>query len=70
MARDSKNISPLRPGDFVYIPAGMPHLTYNLSATESCVAVIASTDPNDQESVILLPELAGIHPQIPTETRS
>jgi uncharacterized RmlC-like cupin family protein len=53
-------------GDFVYIPAGMPHLPYNLSATESCVAVIARTDPNEQESVILLPELDGIHPEIPT----
>jgi uncharacterized RmlC-like cupin family protein len=55
-------------GDFIYIPAGMPHLPYNLSATESCVAVIARTDPNEQESVILLPELVGIHPEIPTET--
>ena len=46
--------------DFLYIPAGMPHLPYNLSATESCVAVIARTDPNEQESVIMLPELDGI----------
>ncbi len=44
-------------GEFVYIPAGMPHLPYNLSDTESCVAVIARTDPNEQESVVLLPEL-------------
>jgi uncharacterized RmlC-like cupin family protein len=51
-----------RAGDFVYIPAGMPHLPYNLSSTESCVAVIARTDPNEQESVVLLPELDGIHP--------
>jgi uncharacterized RmlC-like cupin family protein len=35
----------------------MPHLPYNLSDTESCVAVIARTDPNEQESVVLLPEL-------------
>ena len=56
----------LFPANFVYIPAGMPHLPYNLSATESCVAVIARTDPNEQESVILLPELDGIHPEIPT----
>ena len=46
-----------RPGDFLYIPANMPHLPYNLSNTESCVAVIARTDPNEQESVVLLPEL-------------
>jgi uncharacterized RmlC-like cupin family protein len=48
-------------GDFVYIPAGVPHLPYNLSATESCVALVARTDPNEQESVVLLPELDGIH---------
>jgi uncharacterized RmlC-like cupin family protein len=35
----------------------MPHLPYNLSDTESCVAVVARTDPNEQESVRLLPEL-------------
>jgi uncharacterized RmlC-like cupin family protein len=35
----------------------MPHLPYNLSGTESCVAVVARTDPNEQESVVLLPEL-------------
>jgi uncharacterized RmlC-like cupin family protein len=49
-------------GDFVYIPADMPHLPYNRSDTESCVAVIARTDPNEQESVVLLPELDRIRP--------
>jgi uncharacterized RmlC-like cupin family protein len=44
-------------GEFVYIPANMPHMPYNPSATETCVAVIARTDPNEQESVVLLPEL-------------
>src|SRR5262249_1718146 len=44
-------------GDYLYIPAGMPHLPGNPSQTESCVAVIARTDPNEQESVVLLPEL-------------
>jgi uncharacterized RmlC-like cupin family protein len=46
-----------RAGDFVYIPADMPHQPYNLSDFESCVALIARTDPNDQESIVLLPEL-------------
>ena len=41
-------------GDFLYIPAGMPHQPYNLSTTESCSAVLARTDPNEQESVVLL----------------
>jgi uncharacterized RmlC-like cupin family protein len=48
-------------GDFVYIPAGVPHLPYNLSDTEPASAVIARTDPNEQESVVLLPELDKIH---------
>ena len=48
-------------GDFVYIPPGVPHLPYNASETEPCIAVIARTDPNEQESVRLLPDLDGIH---------
>jgi len=48
-------------GAFVYIPADVPHLPYNSSATETCVAVMARTDPNEQESVVLLPELDKIH---------
>ncbi len=44
-------------GEFIYIPAGMPHLPANPSATELAVAVLARTDPNEQESVELLPEL-------------
>ncbi len=50
------------PGDFFYIPADVPHLPYNPSKTESVTAVIARTDPNEQESVVLLPELESIHP--------
>ena len=42
-------------------PINMPHLPYNLSETENCVAVIARTDPNEQESVVLLPELDAVH---------
>ena len=49
-----------RAGDFVYIPADTPHLPYNLSQTEPAVAVVARTDPNEQESVVMLPELDGI----------
>jgi uncharacterized RmlC-like cupin family protein len=46
-----------QPGDFIYIPAGVPHLPANLSNTEPATAVVARTDPNEQESVVLLPEL-------------
>ena len=49
-------------GDFVYIPADTPHLPYNRSATEPAIAVVARTDPKEQESVVLLPELDAIHP--------
>src|SRR5271157_2364022 len=50
-----------RPGEFVYIPADTPHLPYNRSKTEPAVAIVARTDPNEQESVVLLPELDAIH---------
>ena len=53
-----------RAGDFLYIPANMPHLPYNMSGSESCVAVIARTDPDEQESVVLLPELELLHDQL------
>ncbi|MBL0374512.1 cupin domain-containing protein [Rhizobium sp. KVB221] len=49
-----------RAGDMFYIPAGIPHFAVNRSATEPCSAVIARTDPNEQESVVLLPELEGL----------
>jgi uncharacterized RmlC-like cupin family protein len=42
---------------FRYIPAGVPHLPYNPSETVPYVGVIARTDPNEQESVVLLPQL-------------
>ena len=48
-------------GDFVYLAADVPHLPYNPSETEDCVAIISRTDPNEQESVVLLPELDLIH---------
>ncbi|GJE57548.1 MULTISPECIES: cupin domain-containing protein [Methylobacterium] len=52
----------VRPGDFFYIPAGVPHLPYNPSADEPCTALIARTDPNEQESVVLLPDLDAVRP--------
>lgn len=50
----------IAPGDFLYIDAGVPHLPYNPSDTESVTAIIARTDPNEQESVVLLPHLDGL----------
>ena len=48
-------------GDLIYIPAGVPHLPINNGLTEA-VAVIARTDPHEQESVRLLPELEQFVP--------
>lgn len=48
-------------GELVYIPADMPHLPMNVGEVP-CQAVIARTDPHEQESVILLPELEHLVP--------
>lgn len=48
-------------GDLVYIPADVPHLPLNRGSVEA-VAVIARTDPHEQESVVLLPELDALVP--------
>ena len=45
-------------GDYVYIPAGVPHQPYN-PTEKRAVAIIARTDPNEQESVVLLSERNG-----------
>ncbi len=48
-----EHVMEIRAGDFCYIPAGVPHQPYN--PTDKPVrAVIARTDPNEQESVVLL----------------
>ena len=46
-----------RAGDFIYIPNGVPHLVRNASDSEPAVAVLARTDPDEQEDVTELPEL-------------
>ena len=46
----------VRAGQFLFIPAGMPHLPSNPSDREACVVVLARTDPAEQESVVLLDE--------------
>lgn len=49
-----------RPTDFVYIPSGVPHLVMNGSETEPAVAVLARTDPDEQEDVTELPKLDAL----------
>ena len=49
-------------GHFIYIPAGVPHVPANTSRTEPLLVIAARTDPNEQESVVLLPELDALVP--------
>jgi uncharacterized RmlC-like cupin family protein len=48
-------------GDFIYIPADLPHKPINLSDTESAEAIVARTDPDEQESVehVAEPDVSG-----------
>lgn len=45
------------PGDFIYIPPGVPHLVANPSDSYPAVTVLARTDPNEQEDITELPNL-------------
>ena len=47
----------MKAGDYVYIPAGVPHLPSNPSPDVPCVGILTRTDPYEQESVILQPML-------------
>ena len=50
-----EHVDRVEAGDFVYIPAGVPHQPYNPTGAVA-KALIARTDPKEQESVVLLPE--------------
>lgn len=39
-------------GDFIFIPANLPHQPMNISETEEVIAIVARNDPNEQESVL------------------
>ena len=47
----------IEPGIFCFIPPFVPHKAFNLSRTETATALSARNDPNEQENVILTPEL-------------
>ena len=52
----------VRAGDFIYVPPGTPHLPVNRGDVTT-VAVVARTDPREQESVVTLslpPHLANL----------
>lgn len=44
-------------GEFIFIPAGVPHAAVNLSAKDRLVAFEVRTDPHFNEDVVLLPHL-------------
>jgi uncharacterized RmlC-like cupin family protein len=41
-----------QPGDFLFVPSGVPHEAINLSATEPARAVVARNDPAEQDKVL------------------
>jgi uncharacterized RmlC-like cupin family protein len=40
------------PGDFLFVPPGLPHQAVNLSDAEPAVAIIARNDANERERVV------------------
>jgi uncharacterized RmlC-like cupin family protein len=40
------------PGDFLFVPPGVPHEAINLSATEPARAIVARNDPAEQDKVV------------------
>ena len=56
-----ENVMEIGAGEMLYIPADMPYLPWNPGDTPA-TAVIARTDPHEQESVVLLPDLDALVP--------
>jgi uncharacterized RmlC-like cupin family protein len=48
-----------RPGDYLFVPAGLPHVAVNRGATPA-VFIGARNEATAQESVLLLPELDAL----------
>jgi len=46
-------------GEYIYVPADVPHLVLNRSGAR-CVALVAHSAGDDQEGIVLLPELDGL----------
>lgn len=46
-----------RPGDFLYVPANVPHVAVNRSERVPAVFIGARNEPTARESVVLLPQL-------------
>jgi len=46
-----------RPGDFMFIPANVPHVAVNRSKTAPAVFIGARNEPTAQEGVVMRPDL-------------
>jgi uncharacterized RmlC-like cupin family protein len=54
-AESFRHLVRVEAGDFIFIPAGVPHQPFN--ARDAPVrAVLARTDPNEHESVVVIDE--------------
>src|SRR5262245_42101687 len=49
-----------RAGEYMYVPADVPHLVMNRSGGV-CRAIVAHTAADDQAGIVMLPALDGIH---------
>jgi uncharacterized RmlC-like cupin family protein len=51
-----------RPGDYLFIPAGVPHVAVNRSSSQPAVFIGSRNEPTAQESVVMHPELDALVP--------
>lgn len=50
-------------GDFIFIPAGLPHQPVNLSSDSEAIALVARNNANEQETVVVYhPDKSKHHP--------
>ncbi len=49
-------------GDYLFIPAGVPHVAVNRSSSKDAVFVGVRNEPTAQESVVMRPELDSLVP--------
>jgi uncharacterized RmlC-like cupin family protein len=48
-------------GEYIYVPGDTAHLVVNRSNAE-CLAVVAHTSADDQDAIVMLPDLDSVHP--------
>ena len=53
-----------RAGDYFFIPAGLPHAPYN-HTDAPCTFVVAHSAADDQQGIVMLPELDGVEAVLP-----